>query len=112
MASTRVENLFNPCGELKLVYVDLDGLASYTTGGQVLTAGELGLRQIVHAQAGASDNSAHFCSVAHATKGTQVGTTVAGGQVKVMWNVSSTGVEVAGAVNLSARFVRVAVWGR
>lgn len=112
MATTKVENLSNPVGELIQVFADIDGLASYTAGGQVVNAQDVGLKQILFAVAGASDNAGHDIAVLHATKGTLVGATPAGGSVKLVWTVIGTGAEVAGAVNLSARFVRVGFWGR
>lgn len=105
MATTLVEKLVNVNGELREVYADVDGPASYLADGAVLTAAELGLRQIHHASAGASDNGDQFCAVAHLTKGPVT-------SVLVQWYVNTTGAEVANAVNLSARFVRVRVTGR
>lgn len=106
MAITRVENLFNKVGELNQVFFDLDGPASYLAGGQTVNASDLGLRYIHHVVAGLSDNGAHHCSAGQSTKGTA--TTA----IKVAWLLNSTGVEVANAVDLSGRFVRVVIYGR
>lgn len=104
MAATPVNKLENAVGALKEKYIDLDGLASYTTGGQTLSAQDCGFRYILQAEAGASDNSAHHCAVVHASKGAVT-------SVKVMWFVASTGAELAAAQNVSARFTRVRVLG-
>jgi hypothetical protein len=104
MAATPVNKYENVVGGLKEKYIDLDGLASYTTGGQTLTAGDCGFRYIFAAEAGAGDNAAHHCAVVHATKGPVT-------SVKVMWFVASTGAELAAAQNVSARFTRVRVLG-
>ena len=105
MAVILVEKLVNPAGSLREVYVDLDGPASYAADGQTLNASDVGFKHILFASAGGSDNGDQFCAVGHASKGTNTA-------VKVAWFVSSTGAEVANAVDLSARFVRVRVVGR
>lgn len=104
MAATIVSKLRNPAGTLTELYVDLDGPASYLADGQSLTAQDLGLRWILHASAGGSDNGDQFCAVGHAAKGAVT-------SVKVAWFVSSTGAEVADEQDLSARFTRVRVVG-
>ena len=105
MAIDIAEKLRNPAGSLVELYIDLDGPSSYATGGQTLNATDLGLRKILHASAGASDNGAQFCAVAHASHSSV-------SSVKVLWFVNTTGAEVAAAQDLSARFVRVRVVGR
>lgn len=105
MAITVVEKLIDAEGSLRKTIIDLDGPASYLADGQTLTATDFGFRQILWAGAGASDNGDQFCAVNHTPKGTVK-------SVRVQWFVSSTGAEVADAVDLSARFVRVIVIGR
>jgi hypothetical protein len=105
MALDIAEKLRNPVGTLTEVYVDVTGPASYLADGQTLLASDLGLRKILHASAGASDDGAQFCAVSHATHSSV-------DSVKIQWFVVGTGAEVADAVDLSDRFVRVRVIGR
>lgn len=105
MAIDIAEKLRNTAGVLQELYVDLDGPSSYLADGQSLTAADLGLRRILFASAGASDNGDQFCAVSHGSHSSVT-------SVKVQWFVSSTGAEVANAVDLSGRFVRVRVIGR
>lgn len=104
MAATLVSKLRNTAGVLTEVYVDLDGPASYLADGQTLLASDIGLKWILAASAGGSDNGDQFCAVGHASKGAVT-------SVKVAWFVSSTGAEVADEVDLSDRFTRVRVIG-
>lgn len=105
MALDIVEKLRNPAGTLTELYVDVPGPAVYAADGQALTASDLGLRKILHASAGASDNGDQFCAVSHTSHSSVT-------SVNVQWFVSSTGAEVANGVDLSGRFVRVRVVGR
>ena len=105
MAIAIVEKLRNAVGSLTEVIIDLDGPSSYLADGQALNASDLGLRYILCAVAGGSDNGDQFCAVGHASKGSVK-------SVKVAWFVNTTGAEVANGVDLSARFVRVRVVGR
>lgn len=82
----------------------IDGLASYTTGGQLVNASQFGLKFIEHMDVSGSDNAGHTCSARFTGKGPQA-------TAKIVWIVVGTGVEVANAVNLSARSIRVRVQG-
>jgi hypothetical protein len=95
-----------------MVICDHLGPATYTqvtpgataSGGDVLTAGECGLKfiQAVHAS---GDDTLSYLVVPQA----QV--TDAASAI-LRWFVAATAAEVAASANLSARHVRLVVWGR
>jgi hypothetical protein len=104
MANTDVDAKLVAVGPYNEVMKDHDGPASYPTGGEVITAISLGLKQIFSVVASGSDNGAQFTCVRFATK---KGVT----SFKLLWFVNTTGAEVANAVDLSARFCRLLVKG-
>lgn len=82
-------------------------VATPPTGGDVLTAAECGLKFIDAVNGGISDDG-QFAVEATPTVG-------GGGEVtqaRLLWSVAATGAQVAGATNLSARTIRLEVWGR
>src|SRR6266436_4470511 len=83
------------------------GIATPPTGGDVLTAAECGLKFISAVNGGISDDG-QFSVEASMTAGG--GAEVA--QVRLLWSVATTGAQVAGATNLSARTIRFWVMGR
>jgi hypothetical protein len=83
------------------------GVATPPTGGDVLTAAECGMKFISAVSGQISDDGQYSVEATP--------TVAAGGeatQVRLGWSVFATGAQVAGAVNLSARTVRLIVWGR
>jgi len=102
-------------GDRYISLVDHKGPASYVqlavatppTGGDVLTAAECGLK-FIDAVSGQLSDDGQYAVEATETVG-------AGGevvQVRLAWLKLSTGLQEAGATNLSARTVRLVVWGR
>lgn len=91
-------------GPYRARLVDHDGPASYTTGGETITAISLGFKRILYVNASGIDDGSGFTSVRHSTKKSQI-------SFRLQWYVASTGAEVANATNLSARFVRLLVVG-
>lgn len=89
-------------GHFRVTYWDVDGPASYALDGPSINASDLGLGQIVAAQAGGSDNGDHFASAV-----VQAAAGKTGASVKVQWFVMSTGAEVAATTDLSARRIRL-----
>lgn len=86
----------------KVTYFDHDGPASYTTGGETITAASLGLSVIDFVSTMAGDNGTHFCIARISAKGEQP-------SFKLLWFTCVDGAEVANAANLSARFTRFRV---
>ena len=84
--------------------VDHDGPASYTTGGETITAAGLGFKRIISVMTSGADDGSAFCAVRHSVKKTQV-------SFRLQWYVATTGAEVANATNLSARFCRLQIIG-
>ena len=88
----------------------ISGPASYTqvttgaapTGGQVVLASDLGLKNIEAAFGSGSDDGQYDVVVIF-DGNPGVATT----QVRLLWRISHTGAEVTGAVNLSARSIRL-----
>lgn len=91
-------------GSRRTCTVDIDGLASYTTGGQAITAAQFGMKIIEAIEVGTSDNAAHNIEPRFSIKGPSK-------DAKLVWVVVGTGAEVANAVNLSGRFTRIRVIG-
>lgn len=95
---------------------DITGPASYTqvttgtppTGGQLVTAADFGLQSIDWVGVMASDNGQY--SVAAIPAPFNLGNPLA--SVALQWSVAATGAQVAAAVNLSARTVRLLAIGR
>lgn len=91
-------------GDRRVCVADVDGLVSYVAGGQVIKASQFGLKTIEHIICATSDNAGHEIAPRFTVKGQT-------GDAKLVWMVIGTGAEVAGAVNLSARFTRIMVIG-
>ncbi len=104
MAVTMLEGSPYSEGHRNASISDIDGLASYTTGGQAVAASSLGLSQVEYASAGGSNDGVHIVVVVPGAKGFR-------STIKLMWIVVATGVEVAAAVNLSSKSVRVKARG-
>lgn len=100
MANTLIKGSPGPtaAGMIEVLF-DHDGPASYTTGGETITAASLGYKRIVALFPSASDNAAHVISARFSAKGSQA-------SAKLVW-VLTGGVEVANAVALNGRFCRV-----
>jgi hypothetical protein len=107
-----------PPGNLPWTMADIVGPASYTqvtngtppTGGQAVSIAALGLPvSVIWGQCIASDDGQYSAEVIlspfNSLAGSQTG-------LILKWIVTATGAEVAGAVNLSARTVRVLAIGR
>lgn len=104
-----------PPGNKNLSIALITGPASYTqvtngtpaTGGQLVTAADFGLVSIesVFSQ-GMSDNGQYAVQAIHSPN-PAYGTP----SVRLRWLTAATGAEVAGAVNLSGRTVRLAAVG-
>lgn len=93
-----------PFEQLSCRMVDIDGLASYTTGGQVVTAADLGLKRILFALAMACSDASNFTQPLIAAK-------KGASSIKLMWFVSTSGAEVANTVNLSSKNTKLMVIG-
>jgi hypothetical protein len=106
-----------PPGNKRWVVADIDGPASYTaitpgtppTGGQVVRAGDIGLQNIEWAQVSGSDNG-QYDGVCYIVGGLGNPAKAAGTQFQLQWITAATGAE-AGAVNLSARSLRIVALG-
>ena len=104
MAIARLADYPSVVGPLRICVLDIDGPASYITGGQPLTAQACGMSFIEYCSGTFSNDKLNDVNVV-AFKG-------AAKSVNLMWLVNSTGVEVAALTNLSAKFVKVIVIGR
>lgn len=82
------------------------GIASPPTGGQVVVASTFGLVDIEFATASVSDNGQYAAHVIF-DKNPQGAVQ----QIRLLWVLAATGAQVAGAVDLSARTVRLTVEG-
>ncbi len=87
----------------RILYVDHDGPASYTTGGETILVSDIesGLSAFDFVSASGSDNSAHVCKPVFGAKGEVR-------SFKLLW-ILTGGAEVANATNLSARFCRLRI---
>jgi hypothetical protein len=102
-------------GNRMVSLIDHKGPASYAalapgtppTGGDVLTAAECGMK-FISAVSGQVDSTGTYTAEATETVGSQGEVT----QVRLCWFVIATGLQVAGAVNLSGSSMRLIVWGR
>lgn len=106
MAITRVGSA-HALGDLQAAFYDITGPSSYLADGQSVTVADLGLKYIHFASSGGSDNGDQFTAVSHLGNAGFPVTTI-----KVAYFVNTTGAEVANAVDLSARTVRLFVVGR
>ena len=103
-----------PPGNKRMTVATVSGPTSYTqvttgsppTGGQVLKASDIGLVDFDHAFPGMSDDG-QFTAWPIFDKNPQI----AANQVRLLWKVTATGAQVAGATNLSARTVRICGFG-
>jgi hypothetical protein len=94
--------------------IEKTGPASYTqvttgsppTGGQSVTAAEFGMKSIDFIEACMSDDGQFIAFASPAIAGVSPSATWV-----LLWMVSHTGLEVAGAVNLSARTIRLRAIG-
>ena len=82
------------------------GVASPPTGGDTLYASEFGLKSFDAVIALSSDNG-QYGAEAIFPEGIAKGST----SCKLLWKTLATGAEVAGATVLSARTLRLLVWG-
>lgn len=103
-------------GDERWAVTDMTGPASYTaivtgtppTGGQIIRAADFGLQSLDWVQSMGSDNGQY--DIVCIPNGFTLGNPLA--SFLLQWIVSATGAEVAGAVNLSARTVRLLGIGR
>lgn len=78
--------------------VEATGPASYATGGETVTAKQLGLSSLHHASVSSSDNGAYLLfPVSKSSAG------LGAVSIKIMWMVQATGAETASTTDLSAR---------
>jgi len=84
--------------------IDHAGPASYTTGGQTLTASKYGLRSLDYVGGGLSISGTYEAKGKAVKRG--LSTTY-----KLVWYVVATGAEVTAATNLSAETVRLLAIG-
>lgn len=106
MAITNIEQglaLF-PVGNLLHRLIDIDGLASYTTGGQAITAASLGFKRILFVASMTAADASNFTQALIAAK-------KGASSFKLMWFVATTGAEVANAVNLSTKSAKLYIVG-
>lgn len=80
------------------------------TGGQSITAKQFGLVTIDNADGSGSDDGQYLVNIIYPTGQTVPG--YAPASIILQWIVAATGAEVAGAVNLSARIVRLKAVGK
>lgn len=104
----------SPPGNKNMSIHNVTGPTSYTqvtpgsppTGGQTVNASDLGLVSIEWVDVSASDDGTYTCVPiipSNPNKGAS--------SIILLWVTSATGAQVAGAVNLSARTVRLAASG-
>lgn len=105
MADVSIKDARDTLGIRFLHTINHDGLASYAVGGDLIPASAFGFKHIENAFVAGGDNGTHHCSVRITGKGPAT-------SIRILWYVNATGVEVANAVNLSARFCRVSAYGR
>lgn len=102
--TTVIDKVRANAGQLNGIPVDYVGPASYSTGGDLLTAQQLGLKNIYAIQICAEGTMLNSIVPLFTTnKAVQ--------SLYLAWIVIATGAEVAAAVNLSARRCRLMVWG-
>ena len=104
---TVIDKIYAHAGQLIGVVIDYIGPASYVQvagSGDTLTAKDIGLKNIY---AIPPSNSGDGLDVVYAL----INTNKAVQSAELMWVVIATGAEVAGAVVLSAKHVRLMVWG-
>lgn len=94
-----------PIANYRTRIVDIDGLTSYTTGGQAITAQSLGLKKVFFAFSMACSDASNFTAPLIAAKGEN------NTSLKLMWFVNTTGAEVANGVNLSSKNTKLMVFG-
>lgn len=102
-AGAKMESVIYKAGPASYTAVTV---ASPPTGGQAVQASEFGLKYLEHVEGGLSDTGAYI--VVFTPKITGKGPVTSG---TLMWITAVTGVEVAGAVNLSAKQVRLRAIG-
>jgi len=83
------------------------GVATPPTGGDVLTAAECGMKYIDAVSSQLSDDGQYSVDATETIGGASEVVLV-----RLIWMIAHTGAEAAGAANLSARTVRIIVWGR
>jgi hypothetical protein len=104
MAMKRLPDYPSVIGPLRVCILDVDGPTSYATGGQAITAQAVGMNWIEFVSCSGSSDKLNTVR--------QVPTKGAVKTAYLMWSVAATGAEVAAVVDLSAKFVRVMVFGR
>lgn len=105
----------SPGGDRLMSIVDHKGPASYAsvvtgsppTGGDVLTATECGLKYITAISGQISDDGQYSVEATPGQAGGGEGTSSV-----LFWATANTGAQVSAATNLSARTVRLIVYGR
>ncbi len=105
MANTKIRDGFNTHGANKESTIDHDGPVLYATGGETLNASIFGLKLIDQVIVTGSNNGTYFCAVRFTKKGG------GNGSFNLLWYVSADGAE-AGAIDLSASYVRITAIGR
>jgi len=89
---------------LSAKFVDHDGPASYTTGGEIVTGAKLGFKQIAFIAGSVSADGTDLVEGF-------VGQKKMASSAKLIWSVRTTGAEEANATNLSAKSVKLLVVG-
>jgi hypothetical protein len=88
-------------GNKRVGLVSHPGVSSYVAGGETLYPAAFGLKGFEAVFAMGSDDGSYIAEI----------TTVTPTSCKVVWTVRTTGAEVAGATNLSARKVPIMAIG-
>ncbi len=91
-------------GGLRARLIDHDGPASYTTGGETITAASLGFRRISYVGTTATAGQEDLVEPSIPNKKDAA-------SFKLIWSVRTTGAEEAAAANLSARSCKLLVVG-
>ena len=101
MANTKLKGYPGPTatGAIEIIF-DHDGPASYTTGGETLTAASLGYKNIHTVMCSGSDNGLLMVLPRASVKGITP-------TIKLVWVTIVGGVEIANAAPLNARFCRI-----
>lgn len=101
------------------VLCNVAGPASYTavtpgtppTGGQLVSAKDMGLTEISDGFAAASDDGTYTATIIVNSQLVPLSAPRGSTSFILQWRVSATGAEVAGATNLSARSMRLFIRG-
>lgn len=104
MATTLLKGYPQSSGSKIESVVQVDGLASYTTGGQTIEATACGMKYVEYIGGGVDNAGTNF------TIG-KVDTKVGATSGKLLWYVGTTGAEVANTTNLSTLHANILVKG-